>query len=45
MLFSKQSLKQFTEEQLLDSLAVTLPTFAKMLEEDAKDKNPGLGKM
>lgn len=41
-LFAAGSLKQFTAEQLLDSLAVAAPTFAAMLEEDARDKNPGL---
>ena len=43
-LFVKQSLKQFTEDQLIASLEITLPTFADMLEEDARDKNPGLMK-
>jgi hypothetical protein len=41
-LFAHQSLKQFTEEQLLASLEVAVPTFAAMLAEDARDKNPGL---
>lgn len=41
-LFAGQSLKQLTEEQLLASLATAIPTFATMLEEDARDKNPGL---
>jgi hypothetical protein len=41
-LFARQSLKQLTEDQLLASLEVAVPTFAVMLEEDARDKNPGL---
>ena len=41
-LFQYQALKQLTEEQLLSTLQTTLPTFAKVLEEDAKDKNPNL---
>jgi hypothetical protein len=43
-LFARQLLKQMTEEQLLASLATVVPTFAAMLEEDARDKNPGLTK-
>ena len=31
-----------TEEQLLASLEIAVPTFAQMLKEDARDKNPGL---
>ncbi len=41
-LFAHQSLKQMTEYQLLASLRTVAPTFAAMLEEDARDKNPGL---
>ncbi len=43
-LFARQSLKQMTEEQLLASLTIAVPTFAAMLDEDARDKNPGLGR-
>lgn len=41
-LFARQSLKQMTGEQLIASLEVAIPTFAHALEEDARDKNPGL---
>ncbi|MDX1945853.1 MAG: PSD1 and planctomycete cytochrome C domain-containing protein [Pirellulaceae bacterium] len=41
-LFARQSLKQLTEDQLLASLSAAVPTFAKMLEKDAREKNPGL---
>ena len=40
-LFARQALKQLTGEQLIASLKVAVPTFAKALEEDARDKNPG----
>ena len=41
-MFAHQTLKQLTEEQLLASLEIAVPTFAKLLEEDARDKHPGL---